>query len=425
MASSHQPPNQPPIQSQTQSNKHPLSPNTLAQIKLVDDYSAHNYKPLEVVISRAEGPYVWDVDGKQYFDCLSAYSSLNQGHRHPEIIQALKDQADRVTLTSRAFHNDKMGAFLKLLCEVTQSELALPMNTGAEAVETAIKAARLWGYTIKKIPDLQAEIIVASENFHGRTTTIVSFSDEPSYRDHFGPYTPGFKISTYGDAKTVESLITPNTVAILVEPIQGESGVQIPDPSYLSDLQKLCKKNNMLLIADEIQSGLGRTAQWFGYQNSPGVKPDLVILGKALGGGVYPVSAVVGRKDVLGLFYPGQHGSTFGGNPLGSAVGLASLQVLRNGVIDNAAKMAPYFRNEIEKVTQQSSHVNATRIIGLWAGIDIKPSSGSARKFCEKLLDLGLLAKDTRAETIRLAPPLIIGTKEIDFIVDCLRKVLL
>jgi len=404
--------------------KHSISPATKQHLETVKKFSAHNYKPLEVVIARAEGPYVWDVDGIRYFDCLSAYSSLNQGHRHPKIISALKEQADKVTLTSRAFHNDKMGEFLKLLCNLTDSERALPMNTGAEAVETALKAARMWGYKVKKIQENKAEIIVASENFHGRTITIISFSDEPSYRDHFGPFTPGFKISTYGDASSVAALINTNTVAVLVEPIQGESGVQIPEADYLSKLQDLCKKNNMLLIVDEIQSGLGRTGKWFGYQHSPNVKPDLMILGKALGGGVYPVSAVVGRDEVLGLFTPGIHGSTFGGNPLGSAVGMASLEVLRDGLLENCIKLSPIFRKELEQLHHDSPHVSRLRVLGLWAGIDIKPESGSARFYCEKLLQHGLLAKDTRSETIRLAPPLMISEAQLKDIIATLRKVL-
>lgn len=398
--------------------------NTASEIDLVDRVSAHNYQPLEVVVSRAEGPYVWDVEGKKYFDCLSAYSSLNQGHRHPEIIQALKDQADKVTLTSRAFHNDQMGKFLERLCQIANCEKALPMNSGTEAVETAIKSARLWGYKVKKVEEDSAEIIVCSDNFHGRSITIISFSDEPKYKDYFGPYTPGFKISTYGEAKSIESLITKNTVGILIEPVQGESGVQIPDPQYLVDVQKLCKKNNILLIADEIQSGLGRTGHWFGYQHSPGVKPDLLILGKALGGGVYPVSAVVGRTEVLGLYKPGQHGSTFGGNPLASAVGFAALGVLQNGVVENAQKMTNPFKQMILKLKSLSSHIADVRTIGLWAGIDIHPKSGTARDFCEKLLNEGLLAKDTRAETIRLAPPLTIGEEQIEEIFQKLYKVL-
>lgn len=397
---------------------------TAHHIQLVKDFSAQNYKPLEVVIEKAEGPWVWDVEGKKYFDCLSAYSSLNQGHRHPHILKALTDQSSRVTLTSRAFHNDRMGPFLKLLCEVTEMPRALPMNTGAEAVETAIKAARLWGYLVKKVPENKAEIIVASENFHGRTITIVSFSDEPLYRDHFGPFTPGFKISHYGDSKSVESLITPNTVAVMVEPIQGESGIQIPPKSYLSDIQSMCKKNNILLIVDEIQSGLGRTGKWFGYQHSPGVKPDLMILGKALGGGVYPVSAVVGSDAVLGLFKPGQHGSTFGGNPLGSAVGMASLEVLKDGLVENAHQLSDYFKQSLENIKNTSGVISDLRVIGLWAGIDIHPSAGTARKYCDQLMQKGLLAKDTRSQTIRLAPPLLIQRTEIDFISDVVRSVL-
>ncbi|MGK5084179.1 ornithine--oxo-acid transaminase [Bdellovibrionota bacterium FG-1] len=388
-----------------------------------EKYSAANYKPLPLVIARGEGVWVWDVEGRKYLDCLSAYSALNQGHRHPRIIRALVDQASQITLTSRAFHNDKMGGFLRRFCEVSEMEMALPMNTGAEAVETAIKAARKWGYQVKGVPADQAEIIVCRNNFHGRTTTIVGFSSESQYRDGFGPFTPGFKLIDFGDAKQLEQAITPHTVAFLVEPIQGEAGILVPPAGYLNEARRLCRKNRVLFVLDEIQTGLGRTGKMFAYQHESDAKPDMVIVGKALGGGVYPVSAVGASREVLGVFKPGDHGSTFGGNPLAAAVAIESLAVLIDEKLaEKSREMGQILIEQLRAIS--SPHIQEVRGQGLFIGIEIKKSSGPARPFCERLMALGLLAKETHDQTIRLAPPLIIGREQIDFIATTLSQVL-
>ena len=392
-------------------------------LKEVDTYSAHNYKPLPVILSYGKGVWVKDISGKRYLDCLASYSALNQGHRHPKIIAALKKQADRLTVSSRAFHNDKMGPFLKKLCEACDMEMALPMNTGSEAVETAIKSARKWGYQVKKVPEGCAEIIVCRNNFHGRTTTIVSFSTEDQYREGFGPFTPGFVSIPYGDIDSLRRAINPNTVAFLFEPIQGEGGVIIPREGFLSEAQKLCRDNNVLFVADEIQTGLGRTGKFFCYQHEKDVKPDMLILGKALGGGAYPVSAVVASKEILGVFGPGDHGSTFGGNPLAAAVGIASLDVLlKEKLSQKSEKMGKYFTEKLKKIN--SPHVMEVRGKGLMIGVEIYTSSGKARVFCEKLADLGVLAKDTHDQVIRFTPPLVITKKEIDWALQRIEKVL-
>ena len=393
-------------------------------IHQTETFSANNYHPLPIVLARGEGLWVWDVEGKKYMDCLSAYSALNQGHRHPAIIKTLIDQAGKVTLTSRAFHNDQMGPMLKKLCEISKMEMALPMNTGAEAVETAIKTARKWGYKVKKVAEDKAEIIICRNNFHGRTVTIVSCSTEPQYRDGFGPFTPGFKVVDFGDAAQLEKAIPPNTVAFLVEPIQGEAGILMPPAGYLTRARQLCSKNNVLLIVDEIQTGLGRTGKMFAYEHEADAKPDMIVIGKALGGGVYPVSAVVSSKAILGVYNPGDHGSTFGGNPLGAAVARTALDVIVNEkLVENSYELGTYLLNELKKIP--SPHVQEVRGRGLFIGVEIKHSSGRARPFCEKLMQEGMLAKETHDQVIRLAPPLIIKKDEVNWIIEKMRKVLL
>ena len=395
------------------------SPEIIAQ---AEKFSARNYHPLPVVLTRGEGVWVWDVEGNKYLDCLSAYSALNQGHRHPRIIEALVRQAGQITLTSRAFQNDQMGEFLQVLCVATGYEKALPMNTGAEAVETAIKTARKWGYKKKGVPEGKAEIIVAENNFHGRTTTIVGFSTEHQYRDGFGPFTPGFKVVPYGDAAAMAAAITPNTVAFLIEPIQGEGGVLIPPTGYLSECYEACRANNVLFVADEIQTGFGRTGMMFCCDHDR-VKADLVVVGKALGGGVYPVSAVLGADEYLGVFDPGDHGSTFGGNPLGSAVGLASLRVvLDENLPGRSLELGTYFQDRLREI--DSPHVKEIRGKGLMIGVEIKTKSGTARPFCEALMKLGILAKETHAQTIRFAPPLVIDRETIDWALERITQAL-
>jgi ornithine--oxo-acid transaminase len=355
----------------------------------VERYSANNYHPLPLVLARGEGAWVWDVEGKKYLDCLAAYSAVNQGHRHPAIIAAAKAQLDRITLTSRAFHNDQMGPFLHELCELTGYERALPMNSGAEAVETALKAIRRWGYRVKQIPADKAEIIVCSENFHGRTTTIVSFSSDPHYRDDFGPFTPGFKIIPFGDLKALEQAITPHTAAFLVEPIQCEGGVLIPPQGYLAGAAALCRKHNVLFVADEIQTGLGRTGKLFACEWE-GVRPDVMVIGKALSGGVYPVSAMLADTNVMDVFEPGSHGSTFGGNPLAAAIGRAALKVLVDEhLAERAHEVGSWFLGELKKIP--SPHVKEIRGRGLMIGVEIKTASGKARPFCEALAQRGIL----------------------------------
>jgi len=382
-------------------------------IQLENEYGAHNYHPLDVVIERGEGVWVWDVAGRRYLDCLSAYSALNQGHRHPAIIAALVAQAQKVTLTSRAFRNDQLGLFYQALNQLTGYDLALPMNTGLEAVETALKLARKWGYTVKGIPKYQAEIITAAGNFHGRSLSLISFSTEPLYRDAFGPFTPGFVTVPYGDAAAIERAITPNTAAVLLEPIQGEAGVIVPPPGYLRAVADLCRAHNVLLLADEIQTGLGRTGKLFASDHD-GVRPDVVILGKALGGGVYPVSAVIADRPLLGLFQPGEHGSTFGGNPLAAAVGRAALQVLTDEhLIENAAREGEYFQERLAEIP--SPHIKEVRGKGLLIGVELKPEAGGARRFCEALAARGVLCKETHDNVLRFAPPLIIDRATIDW----------
>ncbi len=391
-------------------------------IREAETWSAHNYHPLPVVIERGEGVWVYDVDGNRYLDMLSAYSALNQGHRHPRIVQALVEQAGRVTLTSRAFHNDKMGPFLKKLCQLAGFEKALPMNTGAEAVETALKAARKWGYLKKGVPENQAEIIAAENNFHGRTITIISFSTEPQYRFGFGPFTPGFKIVPFGDAEALERAITPNTVGFLVEPIQGEGGVIVPPEGYLRQIREITRRHRVLLMLDEIQTGFGRTGKMFAFQHED-ARPDILILGKALGGGVYPVSAILADNEVMEVFTPGDHGSTFGGNPLGAAVAMAALDVLVDeGLPERAQELGDYFMDRLRRI--QSPYVKEIRGKGLLIGVEIKPEYGTARPFCEKLLRLGILAKETHAQVIRFAPPLVITREELDWALERIERVL-
>ena len=396
--------------------------NTQDFIKMEEQYGAHNYHPLDVVIEKAEGVWVYDVDGKKYLDCLSAYSAVNQGHVHPEILKALLDQAKRVTLTSRAFRNDQLPLLYKELSEMTGYEMSLPMNSGAEAVETAVKLARKWAYQVKKVPRHQAEIIVASGNFHGRTVTIVSFSTEPSYRDDFGPFTPGFVTVTYGDADAIEKAITPNTAAVLLEPIQGEAGVIIPPAGYLKKVSEICKKNNVLFIADEIQTGLARTGKLFASHHED-VRPDVVIIGKALAGGFYPVSAVLADKPILGLFNPGEHGSTFGGNPLAAAVSRAALRVIREEKLaERSQQLGEYFAEQLSEIT--SPHIKEVRGRGLLIGVELKPEAKGARRFCEALQKKGILAKETHDNVIRFAPPLVIDKETIDWALPSIREVL-
>lgn len=392
-------------------------------IELEETLGAHNYHPLDVVCTRGEGVWLYDVEGNRYLDCLSSYSAVNQGHCHPRIIQALTEQASRLALTSRAFRNDQLPLFYKELLDLTGYEMALPMNTGAEAVETAIKAARKWAYTVKGVPRDQAEIIVAEGNFHGRTTTIISFSSEPQYRDGFGPYTPGFVMVPYGDAQAIERAITPNTAAVLIEPIQGEAGVVVPPDGYLRAIRQLCDKHNVLFIADEIQTGLGRTGKLLACDHE-NVRPDVLVLGKALGGGVYPVSAVVASRAVLGVFRPGDHGSTFGGNPLAAAVARAALKVIiEEGLIENAAEMGQYFRDCLQEIN--SPHVDHVRGKGLLNGVVLRPEASGGRRFCEELQKRGILAKETHRDVIRFAPPLVIDKPTIDWALPIIRDVLL
>jgi ornithine--oxo-acid transaminase len=387
-----------------------------------EQYSAHNYHPLDVVIERAEGVWVYDVDGKRYLDCLSAYSAVNQGHCHPRIVHALVEQAGKVTLTSRAFRNDQFGPFAKELCELTGYEMMLPMNSGTEAVETAIKAARKWGYTVKGVPEGQAQIIVCAENFHGRTITIVGFSTEPQYRTGFGPFTPGFTVIPFGDVDALEQAITLDTVAFMVEPIQGESGVHIPPPGFLKRARDLCTQNHVLFIADEIQSGLGRCGKLLAceWEN---VRPDVAIIGKALSGGVYPVSAVLSSREVLGVFKPGDHGSTFGGNPLACAVAREALRVIVDEKLcERSAELGEYFQGRLQRI--ESAHVKEVRGRGLFIGVELKPEAGGARRFCEALKERGLLCKETHQHVIRFAPPLVVKKEELDWALEQIEAVL-
>ena len=383
---------------------------------------AHNYHPLPVVAARAEGVWVTDVEGKRYLDLLSAYSALNFGHGHPAILAAAREQLERLTLTSRAFHNDKLGPFATALSQLCGKDLVLPMNTGAEAVETGIKVARAWGYRTKGITPDAATIVVANGNFHGRTTTIVGFSDDPVAHDDFGPYAPGFVHVPYGDADAIAAAIDENTAAVLLEPIQGEAGVVIPPEGFLRRVREICTANNVLFIADEIQSGLGRVGETFACDRE-GVVPDVYLLGKALGGGILPLSAVVANEDVLGVIRPGEHGSTFGGNPLAAAVGLRVVEMLASGEFQTRAKaLGEHLAQGLEALVGHG--VTAVRVAGLWAGVDIDPAAGSGREIAEKLLARGVLVKDTHGQTIRIAPPLTIRGTEIDWAIEQLRHVL-
>jgi len=386
-------------------------------------FGAHNYHPLDVVIARARGAWVWDVEGKKYLDCLAAYSAVNQGHCHPKILAALREQAEQCTLTSRAFYNDQLGPFYEQLSSLLGYEKVLPMNTGAEAVETAIKAARRWGYRNKRIADGDAEILVFDGNFHGRTTTIVGFSSDDYYKEHFGPFTPGFRCVAYGDLDAVEQVMSENVVAMLIEPIQGEAGIVMPPKGYLEGLRALADKHNCLLICDEIQAGLGRTGKLLCCQHED-ARPDLVILGKALSGGVYPVSAVVGDERVLGVFEPGSHGSTYGGNPLGAAVARAALSVLVDeGMVENSRELGAYALERLQQI--DSPHLADVRGLGLWIGLEVKPETGGARPFCEALRDRGLLCKETHDYVIRFAPPLMISREDLDWALEQLEAVLM
>lgn len=385
-------------------------------------YSADNYKPLPVVLERGEGVWVHDVEGRKYLDMLAAYSALNQGHRHPRILEAAREQMDRLTLTSRAFHNDRMGPFLRRLCEVTGFEKALPMNTGAEAVETAIKMVRKWGYQVKGVPEGEAEIIVCSNNFHGRTTTIVGFSSEAQYRDGFGPFTPGFVEVPYGDARAFEQALTDHTVGFLVEPIQGEGGVVVPPDGYLGCTRDLCRERGVAFMADEIQTGLGRTGRMF-CCDWEDVRPDVLIVGKALGGGVYPVSAALADAEYMDVFHPGDHGSTFGGNPLGAAVGHAALDVIVDeGLVERSDELGAWFMDQLRAI--DSPHVKEVRGRGLMIGVEIDEASGPARPFCEALQERGILAKETHHQVIRFAPPLVISRDDLAWALDHVRAVL-
>ncbi len=388
----------------------------------VDRYSAHNYHPLPVILDRGDGVWVWDVEGHRFLDMLSAYSALNQGHRHSAILEAARAQLDRLTLTSRAFHNDQMGPFLAELCEATGFERALPMNTGAEAVETALKMVRKWGYKVKGVAVDRAEIIVCENNFHGRTTTIVGFSSEDQYKDGFGPFTPGFKLVPYGDADALEAAMGPNTVGFLVEPLQGEGGVVVPPDGYLRRARELCDAHGVAFMADEIQTGLGRTGRLFCCEWES-VRPDVLIVGKALGGGVYPVSAVIADSEYMDVFHPGDHGSTFGGNPLGAAIGRASLKViLEEDLPGRADRLGSYFMERLREI--DSPHVAEVRGRGLLIGVVVKESSGPARPFCEALQERGILAKETHEQVIRFAPPLVIDEETLDFALEQIREVL-
>jgi ornithine--oxo-acid transaminase len=397
---------------------------TGAQIRLTERFSAHNYHPLPVVIAEAEGAWVTDVEGKRYLDMLAAYSALNFGHRHPALVAAAKDQLDRLTLTSRAFFNDRLGAFCEQLADLAGMEMVLPMNTGAEAVETALKTARKWGYEVKGIAPDRAKIVVCSGNFHGRTITIVSFSDDPGSYGGFGPLTPGFVTVPYGDDEALEvALRDPDVVGFLVEPIQGEAGVIVPPEGYLRRARDLCTRHGVLMLADEIQAGLGRTGTTFACEHE-GVQPDIFILGKALGGGIVPVSAVVSSREILGVFKPGEHGSTFGGNALGAAVGLAVFELLRTGEFqERSARLGAALLDRLRSDAPASA-VREVRGRGLWIGIDLTPDAGSARGMCERLMHLGILAKDTHESTVRLAPPLVIDESDLDRATDTIVRVI-
>jgi ornithine--oxo-acid transaminase len=390
-------------------------------IRLEEEFGAHNYHPLDVVVRKAQGVWVWDVDDNRYLDFLAAYSAVNQGHAHPRIRKAMIEQSERVTLTSRAFRNDQLGPLYEQVSKLTGYRRMLPMNSGAEAVETAVKAARKWGYKVKGVPDGHAEILVFSGNFHGRTTTIVSFSDDEQYRDGFGPFTPGFRILPYGDLDAVRKAMGPNVVAVLVEPIQGESGIIVPPAGFLKGIEALCHEHRALLVVDEIQSGLGRTGRLFAFEHE-GVRPDVVIVGKALGGGFYPVSAILADDEVMGVFHPGDHGSTFGGNPLAAAVAREALAVLvEEKLAENSDRLGAYFLERLRGI--RSRHIKEVRGKGLWIGLELTPGAGGARRFCEALMRKGLLCKETHVNTIRFAPPLVITREEVDWALERIESV--
>jgi len=390
-------------------------------IILEELYGAHNYHPLDAVLTKGKGIWVWDVEGRKYLDFLSGYSAVNQGHCHPRIIKVVQNQAKRLTLTSRAFRNDQWPLLAKELCDLTGFEMVLPMNSGAESIETAIKTARKWAYQVKGIPQDKAEIIACANNFHGRTVTIVSFSTEPLYRNDFGPFTPGFVVIPYGDTRALGQAITPNTAAFLVEPIQAEAGILIPPQGYIKEAKKICAENNVLFIADEIQTGLGRTGKLFACDHEE-VKPDMVVIGKSLGGGCYPISATLSTRQVLGVFKPGEHGSTFGGNPLACAVAREALRVIQDEkLVDNAAVQGSYFLDKLKKI--KSRHIREVRGMGLLIGIELRPEAGGARRFCEELKKEGLLCKETHENVIRFAPPLIIKQKDLSWAYRRIKKV--
>ncbi|HEY1577471.1 MAG TPA: ornithine--oxo-acid transaminase [Terracidiphilus sp.] len=396
-----------------------MTTRTQELVELENEYGAHNYHPLDVVIERAEGVWVYDVDGNRYLDCLAAYSAVNQGHCHPKILATLHEQAAKVTLTSRAFRNEQLPLLYKDLHDLTGFEMALPMNSGAEAVETAVKTARKWGYKVKGIPEDQAEIIVCAGNFHGRTISIVSFSSDEQYRDGFGPFTPGFKIIPYGEIEALREAITPNTCAFLVEPIQGEAGILIPPVGFLREAAEICRENRVLLMTDEIQSGLGRTGKLFAYMHE-GITPDVLIVGKALAGGFYPVSAILTSREIMSVYNPGDHGSTFGGNPLGCAIARTALRVLvEEKMIERSEELGAYFLNRLRGL--RSPAIKEVRGRGLWLGIELY---SLARPYCEALKEEGLLCKETHGHVIRLAPPLVITREEIDWACERITKVI-
>ncbi|WP_099071227.1 ornithine--oxo-acid transaminase [Nostoc linckia] len=396
--------------------------NTQDYIELEQQYGADNYHPLDVVITKGEGVWVWDIEGKKYLDFLSAYSALNQGHCHPKILQAMIKQAEKVTLTSRAFRNDQLGRFYQKLSEISGLPKVLPMNSGAEAVETAIKAIRKWAYKVKGVPENQAEIIVCSNNFSGRTISLISFSTEEQYQDGFGPLTTGFKVIPFGDAQALEQAITPNTAAFLVEPIQGEGGIIVPSHGFLKQAEQICRHHNILLVFDEIQTGLGRTGKMFAHQYED-VQPDGITVGKALSGGFYPISAFISTEEVMGIFQPGDHGSTFGGNPLAAAISIAALDVLiEEELSEKALKLGEYFIEKLQSI--ESAYIKEVRGKGLLIGMELYPEAGGARRFCKALAKEGLLAKETRDNVIRFAPPLVISQDEIDWALEKIERVL-
>ena len=396
--------------------------DTQGYLDLENEYGAHNYKPLDVVLTKGKGVWVWDVDGRRYLDCLSAYSAVNQGHCHPKIMQTMLTQAQHLTLTSRAFRNDQLGPFYKELCELTRSHKVLPMNSGAEAVETAIKTVRKWGYQAKGVPENQAEVIVCANNFHGRTITIVGFSTDPAARTGFGPFTPGFRVIPFGDADALEAAMTPNTVGFLVEPIQGEAGVIIPPAGYLKKVREICDRHDVVLILDEIQTGLGRTGRMLAEEHD-GIEADLTLVGKALSGGFYPVSAVLSNKQVMDVLQPGEHGSTFGGNPLACAIARTAMRVLiEEKMIENASTMGEHFLGGLKTI--QSPHIKQVRGRGLMIAMELHAAAGGARQYCYRLADKGMLCKETHEHTIRFAPPLVIKKDEVDWALEQITDVM-